>query len=231
LIPLLAAGLLGLHPLPAAGDVPAPPQPLVLHADPAGVVLEWRAPDFWLRPVSGDDGRPYSAVETPPGWMQTEEPGRPQLPIASALALVPPTGDVTLRVETLERARRPLPHPVAPARAPLPVGDPPTRLEWVWARDEGAYAATGPQPADAVALEEAGWWRDRHAGRGGGPPGGGIGPAGDGIGGEGSKPGAVKTAEFDYELPPQLIAHTPLEPRHGSRLTVVDRRGGEIAHR
>jgi S-adenosylmethionine:tRNA ribosyltransferase-isomerase len=41
----------------------------------------------------------------------------------------------------------------------------------------------------------------------------------------------VKTAEFEYELPPQLIAQTPLEPRDGSRLTVVDRRSGEIAHR
>jgi S-adenosylmethionine:tRNA ribosyltransferase-isomerase len=41
----------------------------------------------------------------------------------------------------------------------------------------------------------------------------------------------VKTAEFDYELPPELIAQTPLDPRDGSRLMVVDRRSGEIAHR
>jgi S-adenosylmethionine:tRNA ribosyltransferase-isomerase len=41
----------------------------------------------------------------------------------------------------------------------------------------------------------------------------------------------VRTAEFDYELPPELIAQTPLEPRDGSRLMVVDRRSGEIAHR
>jgi S-adenosylmethionine:tRNA ribosyltransferase-isomerase len=41
----------------------------------------------------------------------------------------------------------------------------------------------------------------------------------------------VKTADFDYELPPELIAQTPIEPRDGSRLMVVDRRTGEIAHR
>jgi S-adenosylmethionine:tRNA ribosyltransferase-isomerase len=41
----------------------------------------------------------------------------------------------------------------------------------------------------------------------------------------------VKTAEFDYELPPELIAQTPLEPRDGSRLMVVDRHSGKIAHR
>ena len=41
----------------------------------------------------------------------------------------------------------------------------------------------------------------------------------------------MKTAEFDYELPPDLIAQTPIEPRDASRLMVVDRRSGEIAHR
>ena len=41
----------------------------------------------------------------------------------------------------------------------------------------------------------------------------------------------MRTVEFDYELPLELIAQTPLEPRDGSRLMVVDRRSGEIAHR
>ncbi len=40
----------------------------------------------------------------------------------------------------------------------------------------------------------------------------------------------MKTSEFDYELPPELIAQTPIEPRDGSRLLVVNRRTGEIAH-
>jgi len=41
----------------------------------------------------------------------------------------------------------------------------------------------------------------------------------------------VKTTEFDYELAPELIAQTPVEPRDSSRLMVVHRRSGEIAHR
>jgi S-adenosylmethionine:tRNA ribosyltransferase-isomerase len=40
----------------------------------------------------------------------------------------------------------------------------------------------------------------------------------------------VKTAEFDYQLPPELIAQTPVEPRDASRLMVVDRSAGGIAH-
>src|SRR2546428_11405738 len=37
-------------------------------------------------------------------------------------------------------------------------------------------------------------------------------------------------AEFDYELPPQLIAQEPLPERDGSRLLVLDRRSGETSH-
>ena len=40
----------------------------------------------------------------------------------------------------------------------------------------------------------------------------------------------MKTADFDYELPPHLIAQTPVEPRDASRLMVADREDGEIVH-
>jgi S-adenosylmethionine:tRNA ribosyltransferase-isomerase len=38
------------------------------------------------------------------------------------------------------------------------------------------------------------------------------------------------TSELDYELPDDLIAQKPAEPRDSSRLMVVDVEGGEIAH-
>lgn len=41
----------------------------------------------------------------------------------------------------------------------------------------------------------------------------------------------MKTADFDYELPPELIAQTPVTPRHASRLMVVERATGTITHR
>jgi len=40
----------------------------------------------------------------------------------------------------------------------------------------------------------------------------------------------VNVSEFDYHLPPDLIAQTPLEPRHASRLMVVNRQTGRISH-
>ncbi len=40
----------------------------------------------------------------------------------------------------------------------------------------------------------------------------------------------VKLEDFDYYLPPELIAQTPLEPRDASRLMVIDRSSGSINH-
>ena len=42
---------------------------------------------------------------------------------------------------------------------------------------------------------------------------------------------SLKTSEFDYELPLELIAQTPCEPRDASRLLVIGREQGEIRHR
>lgn len=41
----------------------------------------------------------------------------------------------------------------------------------------------------------------------------------------------MKTHDFWYDLPEELIAQTPLERRDGSRLMVMNRETGEIAHR
>ncbi|MDP2932153.1 MAG: tRNA preQ1(34) S-adenosylmethionine ribosyltransferase-isomerase QueA [Chloroflexota bacterium] len=41
----------------------------------------------------------------------------------------------------------------------------------------------------------------------------------------------MKTSDFDYYLPPELIAQTPLEPRDRSRLMVIDRSDGSLRHR
>jgi S-adenosylmethionine:tRNA ribosyltransferase-isomerase len=40
----------------------------------------------------------------------------------------------------------------------------------------------------------------------------------------------MKVSDFDYHLPPELIAQTPLEPRDRSRLMVLNRADGSISH-
>ena len=41
----------------------------------------------------------------------------------------------------------------------------------------------------------------------------------------------MKTSDFYYDLPPELIAQTPLERRDGSRLMTLDRATGAVGHR
>lgn len=41
----------------------------------------------------------------------------------------------------------------------------------------------------------------------------------------------VNTDDFDYTLPQELIAQTPIEPRDASRLLVLDRTTGAVTHR
>ena len=41
----------------------------------------------------------------------------------------------------------------------------------------------------------------------------------------------MRTADFRYDLPERLIAQHPVEPRDSSRLLVVDRATGQLAHR
>jgi S-adenosylmethionine:tRNA ribosyltransferase-isomerase len=40
----------------------------------------------------------------------------------------------------------------------------------------------------------------------------------------------MKTSDFDYELPPEYIAQTPVEPRDSSKLMVLERASGQITH-
>jgi S-adenosylmethionine:tRNA ribosyltransferase-isomerase len=41
----------------------------------------------------------------------------------------------------------------------------------------------------------------------------------------------LRTEDFDYNLPPELIAQKPLEPRDTSRLLVLNRQNGDVEHR
>ena len=41
----------------------------------------------------------------------------------------------------------------------------------------------------------------------------------------------MKTSDFYYDLPEELIAQTPIEPRNASRLMVLNKKTGEVEHK
>ena len=41
----------------------------------------------------------------------------------------------------------------------------------------------------------------------------------------------MKVTDFDYELPEELIAQHPVEPRDTARLLTLDKVTGEVAHK
>ena len=41
----------------------------------------------------------------------------------------------------------------------------------------------------------------------------------------------MKTSDFYYDLPEELIAQTPIEPRNASRLMVLNKTTGELTHK
>ena len=46
----------------------------------------------------------------------------------------------------------------------------------------------------------------------------------------GSTRAELRVTDFDFDLPPELVAQTPLEPRDASRLLLVDRHSGAVDH-
>ena len=51
------------------------------------------------------------------------------------------------------------------------------------------------------------------------------------LGTTGRKESIMKTSDFYYDLPQELIAQDPLEDRSASRLLHLDKKTGEICHR
>ena len=41
----------------------------------------------------------------------------------------------------------------------------------------------------------------------------------------------MKTSDFYYDLPEELIAQTPIEPRNASRLMLLNRKTGAVEHK
>jgi peptidase C25-like protein len=161
----------------------APPFPIRVASDTrTSIVLTFHLTDYTLQQVEGEQGRAFVRVDAP-GFAQSVEPGRPELPRTSALIGLPPTGRPAVRILEMERIAVPVSHPIYPVPESVPVyavtGDPagtvgypqdggvflPVGLEDTFALDKGVYDGDTLYPANAVDVVDAGWVRDQRVAR------------------------------------------------------------------
>lgn len=151
---MVACTLLTLMPSsPAAAEGPSPPEPTVIRADNASLVLKWKAPSFSARRVRAEDGRLANVIEAA-GWSTAGVPGDPSLPTASAIAVVPPTGEIGVAIESSPPRRIRLSLPLKREPAPqVPDGYEQPGV------DPSSWQGEGHGADEAVTVEELGWMR------------------------------------------------------------------------
>jgi hypothetical protein len=99
---------------------PLPPGVRLLHADHSGLTLEWIAPSVQVQPLADGTVEVAAKDAVNGAWAQTQYPGMPRLPFASALIALPPDAHPRLSFLSIEETAQSLPAPVA--LSPWPEG-------------------------------------------------------------------------------------------------------------
>lgn len=134
----------------------------LIKSDSASVILELWTPSFEIDEidVGGVAYHTLSAV----GYGQTDEVGRPQLPLKGTLLGVPPSAEYSLRIIEVEEEIVPGSFNVYPVPQPVPRWDEEGNLDYVgleFAKDEGVYSTNIFYPADVAEIGSSAFIRDQ----------------------------------------------------------------------
>ncbi len=149
---------------PSAGAVPEASGPGVhlLRSDEQGIVLELHTPNYEL-----EEQRQADVVcqrLRVPGYTQSEEAGRPQLPLRVMLLGVPPEAELELEVTPLQTTRVPGYFAVCPApQAVTEQGEDGLRRYVLRETepDPAVYGVDSFYPAQIARLDDLGFWRSQ----------------------------------------------------------------------
>ena len=153
--------LLPILPTSQAQSETLMPPPIleILHSDETGLGLEFTSPDSRIKTLTYSTGT-FDLI-TIPGMDSTSEPGKPQLPMFSALIGVPPNAHIQIEIladesETLPDQYKlsPVPSPAWP-EADLAPG------EYIHIADAAAYASDTLYPQSPVRIADDAWLRDQ----------------------------------------------------------------------
>jgi hypothetical protein len=126
----------------------------------AGVRLSWRSPGYTVRIDESLEGAATQVIELP-GVSQASQPGKPQLPVVTALVGVPAQADVQLVIRSQESQRLSGVYRLAPAASPAPLRESLTPGEWTTSFEPGVHLSEAVYPPQPAAVEADAWLRDQ----------------------------------------------------------------------
>lgn len=130
----------------------------VLHSDENGLLLELSSQGYHFEPVELD-GVVYERLVLP-NASYTQQPGAPELPLASVLIGVPAQAEVRLQVISGEAQPLPGNYRLPPAPSPIPPDEEVQPGRMAYLPDPDRYASQELYPAEAARLADDVWLRD-----------------------------------------------------------------------
>ncbi len=135
---------------------------VLIKSDEDSVILELRTPAVEIDETYVD-GVAYHVMSIP-RYGQTDDVGRPQLPLKGTLLAVPPSAEYSLRILEVEEEIIPGRYNVYPVPQPVPRWDEAGDLDYVgqeFTKDESVYSRSSYYPAGVAEIGSAAFIRDQ----------------------------------------------------------------------
>lgn len=159
LIVVMLAVLLANSLVSAADQAASAPGIRLLHATASSALLDLVTSRYRL---TSDSSSSDNALRlTLPGANSSADPGKPQLPVFSALLSVPPHAQIELRLRETSSETLPGRYTIAPAPRPAPLADDLQPGTTITTPDAPAYASSALYPATPARIADDGRLRNQ----------------------------------------------------------------------
>lgn len=159
LIVVMLAVLLGSSLVSAADQAASASGIRLLHATASSAVLDLVTSRYSLTPDSSSSDNALRL--TLPGAASSTDPGKPQLPVFSALLSVPASARIELRLRETSSETLPGRYTIAPAPRPAPLADDLQPGTTITTPDTPTYTGGALYPASLTRIADDGWLRNQ----------------------------------------------------------------------
>ncbi len=135
------------------------PEIRIISSSPERIVIEMSVPDYQIEQVMIDN-HVYDRVVVP-GYSQSDEVGKPQVPVLGTLLGIPPMGEFSLEILSVESKMLKGSYELVPAPRPVLAEDEFAAGEWQYTKDQTAYLTDQVHPNIAARVGDEAWMRDQ----------------------------------------------------------------------